>query len=109
MTRNEKRRSPRYKPKTGTHIVYIEGSSTVKDLSEDGMYILNPEPLPAGSKIKFALRLGTIDIELEGIISRSTPQQGMMIQFVDISREAKRRLRIHFAELGPSTEESKKS
>lgn len=109
MNRKDKRNFPRFKPKAGTHIVYIEGFAAVKDLSENGIYVLDQDPLPEGTKIKFALRLGTSDIHLQGIVSRSEPQQGMMIQFAGISREAKRRLRIHFAGLGPSSEKPKKS
>lgn len=109
MTPDDKRRDPRFQPKAGTHIVYVEGSASIRDLSESGMYVLDPEPLSDGSTVKFALRLGTIDIPMEGIVSRSVAGQGMVIQFTDISREAKRRLRIHLAELGPSSQEPKKS
>ena len=109
MAGDEKRKAPRFKPKAGTHIIFVEGSAAMRDLSESGMYVLDPEPLPDGSKIKFALRLGTLDIPMEGIVSRSVHGQGMVIQFTEMSREAKRRLRIHLSELGPSSQEPKKT
>ena len=109
MNEKDKRASPRFKPKAGTHIVYIEGSAAIRDLSENGMFVQDPEPLSDGTKIKFALRLGTFDIPSEGIVSRSAAGQGMVIQFTDMSRESKRRLRIHLSELGPSSQEPKKS
>jgi len=69
----------------------------IRDLSLDGVFILDPEPLPVGATIKFSLRLGTEDVPLQGIVRRSVDEEGMGIQFTDISREAKRRLRMHFA------------
>lgn len=109
MNQSDKRSSPRFKPMAGTHIVYVEGSAAIRDLSENGMYVLDQDPLPVGTKIKFALRLGTDDLELQGIVSRCVAEQGMAIQFTDISRETKRRLRIRLADLGRSSEEPKKS
>ena len=109
MAQKDKRGSPRFKPKPGTHIVYIEGSAAIKDLSLEGMYVLDPDPLPEETKIKFALRLGTNDIQLQGIVTRSVASHGMMIQFTDIAPVAKRRLRIHLASLGPSSEDPRKS
>lgn len=103
MVSSDKRRSPRYKPKAGTHILYVEGSAAIKDLSEHGMYVLDAEPLSEGSKVKFTFRLGAVDIPMEGIVTRSVEGHGMVIEFTEISREAKRRLRIHLAELGPSS------
>jgi hypothetical protein len=109
MGQKDKRGSPRFKPKPGTHIVYIEGSAAIRDLSLEGIYVLDPEPLPEGTKIKFSLRLGTNDIQLQGIVSRSVYRHGMVIQFMDLAPVAKRRLRIHLAGLGPSSEEPRKS
>jgi hypothetical protein len=109
MAEKDKRGAPRYMPKAGAHIVYVEGSASLRDLSENGMYVLDPEPLPDGSNVKFALRLGTFDIELQGIVSRSVAGPGMVIHFTDLAREAKRRLRIHLAELGPASREPMKS
>ena len=109
MTQRDKRGSPRYKPKAGSHIVYIEASAEIKDLSLNGMYVLDEDPLPEGTKIKFALRLGTSDIPLEGIVTRCDSEHGMVIQFADLSLESTRRLRIHLAGLGPASEGPKKS
>ncbi len=60
------------------------------------MYVLDPEPLSEGSAIKFALRLGTFDIPIKGIVSRSVAGHGMVIQFTEMTREAKRRLKSIF-------------
>ena len=103
MTEKDKRRNPRFAPKAGTHIVYVEGSATFRDLSECRMYVLDPEPLSEGSANKFALRLGTFDIPIEGIVSRTIEGQGMVIQFTEMSRESRRRLKIHLSELGSSS------
>ena len=108
MTQEDKRRSPRYKPKAGTHIVYVEGFAAIRDLSVHGMYVLDPEPLPEGSEIKFALRVGTDDIKLQGIVSRTVAGEGMVIQFRDLTLVAKMRLEQHVASLCPPPEEPKK-
>ena len=97
MGEEDKRASPRYKAKAGSYVTYVEGSGAIRDLSLDGVFILDPEPLPVGATIKFSLRLGTEDVPLQGIVRRSVDEEGMGIQFTDISREAKRRLRMHFA------------
>ncbi|MBZ5644525.1 MAG: PilZ domain-containing protein [Acidobacteriia bacterium] len=109
MAGDEKRKTPRFKPKDGTHIVFVEGSAAIRDLSENGMYVLDGEPLSEGSAIKFALRLANFDLPIEGIVSRSVPGQGMVIQFTEMTREARRRLRIYLSELGPASQEPRKS
>ncbi len=109
MAENERRGSQRFKPKSGSHIVYLEGFGQVKDLSLNGMFIVDPEPLPEGTKVSFALRQGTLDIPLQGIVTRSEPERGMVIQFTDLTRESIRRLRIHISELGSATGEPKKT
>jgi hypothetical protein len=108
VTENEKRASLRFKPKSGSHIVYPEGSGAIKDLSLNGMYVLDPDPLPDGTKISFSLRQGADDIQLQGIVTRSEPGQGMVIQFTELTRESIRRLKLHMAQLGPAPGEPKK-
>jgi hypothetical protein len=108
VTENEKRGSIRFKPKSGSHIVYPEGSGGIRDLSLSGMYVVDPDPLPEGSGVSFALRLGINDIQLHGIVTRSEPGKGMVIQFTDLSRESTRRLRIYIAGLIPAPGAAKK-
>ena len=102
MAENEKRAWIRFKPKSGSHIVYPEGFGEVRDLSLNGMFVLDRDPLPEGTKISFALRLGTDDIRLQGIVTRSEPGRGMVIQFTELTRESTRRLRLYMAQLGPA-------
>lgn len=108
MAENERRASRRFKPKSGSHIVYLEGFGEVKDLSLNGMFVVDPDPLPEGTKVSFAIRQGTIDIALQGIVTRSEPERGMVIQFTELTRESIRRLKIYISELGPATGEPKK-
>lgn len=108
MSEDERRASRRFRPKSGGHIVYIEGVGEVKDLSLNGMFVVDPDPLSEGTKVSFALRQGTVDISLQGIVTRSEPEQGMVIQFTELTRESIRRLKIYISELGPATNEPKK-
>jgi hypothetical protein len=108
VVENERRASIRFQAKSGSHIVYPEGSGGIRDLSLNGMFVVDPDPLPEGSEVSFALRLGTNDIQLHGIVTRSEPKRGMVIQFTELSHESMRRLRIYIAGLSPAPGEPKK-
>ena len=108
MTENEKGASTRFKAKSGSHIVYLEGSGAIKDLSLNGMFVFDPDPLSEGSKVNFVLRQGTDDIQLQGIVTRSDPGQGMVIQFAELTRESIRRLKIYLATINLAPDQSKK-
>jgi hypothetical protein len=99
MIEKNSRASQRFKAKPGTNAYYVEGAGAIRDLSMDGVFILDDEPLPAGTKISFSLRLETGDLPLQGIVRRSVAEEGMAIQFTEISHEARRRLRLHIASL----------
>ena len=94
------RRTPRYPAKPGTYVVYVEGTGAIRDLSMNGVFVLDSEPLPVGTSITFSLRTGAHDILLKGIVRRSVEEEGMGIQFVEMSSEARRRLRLYVAGLG---------
>ena len=100
MVEKDGRASPRYRSTPGAHIIYIEGTGGIRDLSLDGVFVLDTEPLPAGTAIKFSLRLGIHDVALQGIVRRSVEKVGMGIQFTDMTLEARRRLRLHISGLG---------
>lgn len=100
MVEKDRRVSQRFQAKPGSHIIYVEGSGAIRDLSMEGVFVLDSEPLPVGATIKFSLRLGTQDVALQGIVQRSVAEEGMGIQFTEMSREARRRLRLHIASLG---------
>jgi len=65
----------------------------------EGVFVFDPDPLPVGSELQFTLRAGHQDIALEGIVRHSVVDEGMGIQFINVSAVSKRRLIIHIASL----------
>ncbi len=97
MSDKDRRTTQRFQPKSGNHITYAATSAVIRDLSLEGVFVFDLDPLPVGSEIIFTLRAGDQDISLEGMVRHS----GMGIQFTKVSPESKRRLRIHIASLVP--------
>ena len=98
-SQDDRRGSPRFQPKPENRVFYGETSAAIRDLSLDGVFVLDPDPLPVGSEISFTLRAGYLEILLDGIVRRSVDQEGMGIQFTNVSAVSKRRLRIYLAGL----------
>lgn len=98
---NDRRIEPRFRAKPGCYIAYVEGSGGVRDLSVNGLFILDEEPLPLGERVKFSLCSGAEQIPLDGVVVRSEPRRGMAIRLTSISREAARRLQRFFSSLAP--------
>ena len=65
----------------------------------EGVFVVDPDPLPVGSELAFTLRAGHQDITLDGIVRHSVVDVGMGIQFINVSAVSKRRLIIHIASL----------
>jgi PilZ domain len=99
MTTRDRRATPRFQPKPENRALYHDRSAPIRDLSLEGVFVLDPDPMPAGSEIAFTLRAGHQDIALEGIVRHSEVDVGMGIQFTNLSAVSKRRLRIHIASL----------
>ena len=99
MSPQDRRATPRFQPKPGNHIAYGDRSVVIRDLSLEGVFVFDSDPLPVGSEIIFTLRAGDQDISLQGVVRHSVDQQGMGIQFTNVSPVSKRRLRIHIASL----------
>jgi hypothetical protein len=99
MPPKDRRATPRFQEKPENYITYGERSAPIRDLSLDGVFVADPDPLPAGSELAFTLRAGQTDIVLEGVVRHSQVDVGMGIQFVNLSAVSKRRLIIHIASL----------
>jgi hypothetical protein len=99
MLSTDRRAAPRFQPKQGDQITYGVTSAVIGDLSLEGVFVLDPDPLPVGSEVIFTLRVGDQDVPLEGVVRHSVDQEGMGIQFTNVPPVSKRRLRIHTAGL----------
>jgi hypothetical protein len=99
MSPKDRRATPRFEPKQGNQIAYGATSALIRDLSLEGVFVFDADPLPVGSELFFTLRAGDQDIELEGIVRHSVDREGMGIQFTKVSAVSKRRLRIYIAGL----------
>ena len=99
---DDRRATPRFLAKEGNHISYGAAPAAIRDLSLEGVYVLDPDPLPVGSELAFTLMAGETEITLDGIVRHVVEQEGLGIQFVNVSAISKRRLRIHIATLVPA-------
>lgn len=99
MSQKDRRATQRFLPKPENRVHYGATSAVIRDLSLEGVFVFDSDPLPEGSEIVFTLRAGSQDISLEGVVRHSVDQEGMGIQFTKVSSESKRRLRILIAGL----------
>ena len=97
---DERRATPRFLAKPGGKFTYGMTPADIRDLSLEGVYVLDPDPLPEGSELAFCLIADGTEIELEGIV-RLSHDAGMGIEFTRIPAVSKRRLRIYIAGLVP--------
>jgi hypothetical protein len=109
MSPKDRRVSQRFEPKPGSRISYAATSAVIRDLSLEGVFVCDVDPLPVGSEIIFTLRAGDHDISIEGIVRHSVDQQGMGIQFTKVSPESKRRLRTYIESLVPAPSKTVKT
>src|ERR1700682_6825767 len=109
MPPKDRRATTRFQPKPGNLLIYGETSGDIRDLSLEGVFVFDPDPLPVGSEITFTLRAGDQDISLEGVVRHSGDQQGMGVQFTRVSPISKRRMSIHMASLVPAPWQLEKS
>jgi hypothetical protein len=99
MPQKDRRATPRFLAKPENCVIYGDRSAPIRDLSLEGVFVIDPDPLPVGSEVAFTLRAGHQDITLDGIVRHSVVDEGMGIQFVNVSAVSKRRLIIHIATL----------
>lgn len=92
MIKKNRRASQRFKAKPGSNVFFAEWTWAIRDMSMDGVFILDAKPLAVGTHVTFAFCLGSETAKFHGIVRRSVAQEGMGIQFQETSREMRRRL-----------------
>lgn len=95
MSQKERRAFPRIRLGPGTYVIYIEGSGAIKDLSLGGLFASDSDPLPVGTNLFLEMQLGNRRVPAQGVVRRSVPSEGMGIQFIRISSEAKSKLKMY--------------
>ena len=103
-----RRTSPRFQAKPGDNVYYIEGAGAIRDLSLDGLFVLDTEPLPVGTSINFSLTLANRSVQFQGIVRRCDDTVGMGIQFTGMSPEDRRRLQLHISGLSSVPSQTEK-
>ena len=101
---DERRATPRFQAKPGGKFTYGMTPADIRDLNLEGVYVVDPDPLPLGSQLSFSLIAEGTEIELDGIV-RHVEEDGMGIEFTRIPAVSKRRLRIYIAGLVPAPSE----
>ena len=99
MKLKDRRATTRFQAKPENQITYGDRSAPIRDLTLEGVFVVDPDPLPVGSELAFTLRAGHTDIALEGVVRHSAVDEGMGIQFTNLSGVSKRRLIIYIAGL----------
>ena len=70
----------------------------ISNISLDGMFIATPNPLPHGSVVPLAFKLGNSDVCPSVEVVRTSPQ-GMGVRYHTVSKQDLRRLRRYVADL----------
>jgi hypothetical protein len=97
MVEKDRRASQRFTAKQGTTVFYVEGAASIRDLSMDGVFLLDSEPLSVGTKIAFSIMLGNETVSFQGTVLRSLVGEGMGIQFTEMPISVRKRLLSHIA------------
>jgi len=70
---------------TGLYASFPGGIATLRELTLCGAVLEDRDPLPIGSRLLLALHLGTLTVQCVGIVKRSIVEEGMAVEFVDMS------------------------
>ena len=92
MEQSNKRALPRVLTTSGQYASFPGGLASLRDLSVGGAMLEDRDPLPIGNRIRLTLHLGTETVSCIGLVKRSIPDEGMVVEFVDISASDRERL-----------------
>lgn len=82
MTSIDRRVFPRLRMGAGSYASYPEGAGAVRDLSVRGVFVEDPAPPLERTRLELKLHLNGEILQLRGIVHRSAPRRGMVVQFV---------------------------
>ncbi len=77
---------------SGHYASFPGGTARLRDLSLAGAMLEDRDPLPIGSRIPLTLHLGRVTVSCTGLVKQSIWDEGMAVEFVDISGADRRRL-----------------
>jgi type II secretion system (T2SS) protein E/PilZ domain-containing protein len=77
---------------SGHYASFPGGTARLRDLSLGGAMLEDRDPLPIGSRIALTLHLGMLSVSCTGLVKQSIWDEGMAVEFVDISAADRRRL-----------------
>lgn len=88
----DRRLSQRVSAETGNYASYRGGPGKIRDLSQEGVFIEDQDPLSIGVSSEFNLHLGNESVPVRGVVRCSIPEVGLGVQFVQVSPQARENL-----------------
>lgn len=91
---HERREDLRKPPARPLWVEYPDYTPRVRDLSLSGAFIEDSRPLRPGRIIRIHITdRAAPPLEMKAMVRRVVPEQGMTVEFVEMSDETRRRLR----------------
>jgi hypothetical protein len=78
--------------RTGLYASFPGGIASLRKLTLRGAVLEDRDPLPIGTRLLLALHLGAPTVRCVGIVKRFILEEGMVVEFVDMSATDRRRL-----------------
>lgn len=95
---HERREDRRQPPPTPLYVEYPDYQPRVRDISLSGAFVEDSRPLRPGRLVRIRLTDRTNPpFEIKAMVRRVIPDQGMTVEFVEMSAETRRRLRTLIA------------
>jgi hypothetical protein len=76
---------PRMPTTNGYYATFPGGVAPLRELTLRGATLEERDPLPIGSRLRLTLHFGTLTLSCIGLVRRSIAEEGMAVEFVDMS------------------------
>ncbi len=91
---HERREDSRQPPQRPLFVEYPDYQPRVRDLSLSGAFILDSRPLRPGRLVRLLLTdHDNPPLEIKAMVRRVVPDEGMTVEFLEMSDDTRRRLR----------------